>query len=504
VWILSDIETLIGNALRFKRSYLSTIERRPSPLPLAPTSKEERANRNMALYRKLIEYLNRNYPGSPRKLNSIMRQCRVPLYFALWYLLNILYNITNKWALEGVRGLVDTAILNGRIHNKAGVSSSLPLTMGCLQFAVGSIYACVLWLCGWRPLPHAGELRGAIDQMRRCKWRAVDGHSYSSVLNINTEDSAVSNPKLSDTSHIAIYHTLGQLCTVLSLSLNSIGFAHVIKAMEPFFSAIASRVYFGKRMDIRVYLALIPVVGGVILAVAGSDEFSWLAFWFGMGSNVFFAIRAVVSKIAMSSSSSECSHFTNDTHMTTQSATQISPCNLFAAVTCISFAFSIPLAVIFEGRILMDTIKYVAAAEADIGNGQDKMTILWYISCSGLFHYLNNEVMYQVLDKVHPITLAVGNTLKRVFIIVAGVVVFSTPVSWQTAIGSTIGITGVLVYSLMKQWYDSDQRERKDHLNSDGDNDEILVTELVESGSYDAASDQHLISRKYIITDQSS
>jgi hypothetical protein len=56
----------------------------------------------------------------------------------------------------------------------------------------------------------------------------------------------------------------------------------------------------------------------------------------------------------------------------------------------------------------------------------------------------------------------------------------------------------------MKQWYDSDQRERKDHLNSDGDNDEILVTELVESGSYDAASDQHLISRKYIITDQSS
>jgi solute carrier family 35 protein E1 len=251
-------------------------------------------------------------------------------------------------------------------------------------------------------------------------------------------------------------------------------------------------------MDIRVYLALIPVVGGVILAVAGSDEFSWLAFWFGMGSNLFFAMRAVVSKIAMNSSSSESSHDINQT--ISQPATQISPCNLFAAVTCISFVFSIPLAVLFEGRILINTIKYVAtAAKKETGDGQDtKMTVLWYIFCSGLFHYLNNEVMYQVLDKVHPITLAVGNTLKRVFIIVAGVVVFSTPVSWQTAIGSTIGITGVMVYSLMKQWYDTDQHERKDHLNSDDDNDGELVTELVDSSSFDVASDQHLVSRKHI------
>jgi solute carrier family 35 protein E1 len=61
--------------------------------------------------------------------------------------------------------------------------------------------------------------------------------------------------------------------------------------------------------------------------------------------------------------------------------------------------------------------------------------------------------MYVTLSKVHPITLAVGNTAKRVFIIVAGILVFSTPVTVQTAIGSTIGIGGVFVYSLMKQWY---------------------------------------------------
>merc|ERR1712161_60500 len=71
---------------------------------------------------------------------------------------------------------------------------------------------------------------------------------------------------------------------------------------------------------------------------------------------------------------------------------------------------------------------------------------------SGLFHYLNNEVMYLALSKVHPVTLAVGNTMKRVFVMVAAVIVFQNPVSVQAAIGSAIGISGVLLYSLTKQY----------------------------------------------------
>jgi hypothetical protein len=35
------------------------------------------------------------------------------------------------------------------------------------------------------------------------------------------------------------------------------------------------------------------------------------------------------------------------------------------------------------------------------------------------------------------------------------VLVFATPVSLQTAIGSAIAIGGVFVYSLAKQWYGS-------------------------------------------------
>merc|ERR1712176_790531 len=74
---------------------------------------------------------------------------------------------------------------------------------------------------------------------------------------------------------------------------------------------------------------------------------------------------------------------------------------------------------------------------------------------SGLLHYLNNEVMYLALSNVHPVTLAVGNTMKRVFIILASVIVFRNPVSVQAAIGSAVGIGGVLLYSLTKQHYEA-------------------------------------------------
>ena len=135
-----------------------------------------------------------------------------------------------------------------------------------------------------------------------------------------------------------------------------------------------------------------------------------------------------------------------------------SPANLFAAVTCASFVLSVPPALAFEGGILMEMSRVAAAGAGGGGEAE----ILACVVASGLFHYLNNEVMYLVLSNVHPITLAVGNTAKRVFIIAAGVLVFATPVSPQTAIGSAIAIGGVFVYSLAKQWYGSAGGNRLD------------------------------------------
>jgi len=70
---------------------------------------------------------------------------------------------------------------------------------------------------------------------------------------------------------------------------------------------------------------------------------------------------------------------------------------------------------------------------------------------SGLSFYLYNEVSFYTLDSVHPITHAVGNTIKRVILILFSVIRFGTPMTTQSMIGSAVAIFGVFAYSIAKQ-----------------------------------------------------
>ncbi|XVE91604.1 hypothetical protein REPUB_Repub01dG0024400 [Reevesia pubescens] len=66
-----------------------------------------------------------------------------------------------------------------------------------------------------------------------------------------------------------------------------------------------------------------------------------------------------------------------------------------------------------------------------------------------LFH-LYNQLATNTLERVAPLTHAVGNVLKRVFVIGFSVVVFGNKISTQTGIGTAIAIAGVAIYSLIK------------------------------------------------------
>eukprot|EP00540_Astrosyne_radiata_P017412 CAMPEP_0116845746 /NCGR_PEP_ID=MMETSP0418-20121206/13448_1 /TAXON_ID=1158023 /ORGANISM="Astrosyne radiata, Strain 13vi08-1A" /LENGTH=357 /DNA_ID=CAMNT_0004476911 /DNA_START=45 /DNA_END=1118 /DNA_ORIENTATION=+ len=305
--------------------------------------------------------------------DSIMRRLKIGSYFALWYALNIVYNVLNKKVLNQL---------------------PTPMTVGSMQFGVGSLYASLLWTLRLRARP------------------AFVGES-------------------TDIQAIGIFHCIGQLFTMMSLGAASVSFTHLVKALEPFFSALVSALVLQKWMKPQVYASLIPVVAGVGYACLKERSFSWIAFSTAMGSNAAFALRAVRSK----------SYLSNSLQKNMTSA------NLFGLVTIMAFVFSIPIALALEGTSFLSL--WSRATET-----VPAMQLMRGIFLSGLFHYLNNEVMYLALSNVHPVTLAVGNTMKRVFIMVASVIVFQTAVSLQAGVGAAIGILGVLLYSLTKQHYE--------------------------------------------------
>lgn len=283
--------------------------------------------------------------------------------------------------------------------------------MGCLQFLVGSLYSILLWVTKLRPAP------------------------------VLTSQGRVAVNK------VGFYHMSGQELSMMSLGAGSVSFTHIVKALEPFFSAVVSALFYGKWMHPVVYATLVPVVGGVAYACLKERSFSWLAFWTAMGSNLAFALRAVVSKSALDSADGDLGE-------------NLTSVNLFGVVTIFAFVQSIPLFLLGEGLSFIDLWKKALSftTSSELVRG---------LILSGLLHYLNNEVMYLALSNVHPVTLAVGNTMKRVFIVVASVLVFRNPISVQAAIGSAVGIGGVLLYSLAKQYYEELEKEKKKKLEEE-------------------------------------
>lgn len=314
--------------------------------------------------------------SNQHEMGGFVGKLKMGLYFLLWYALNVVYNIMNKKVLNVIPA---------------------PLTVGSLQLAVGAVFTASLWSLGLRPAPK-----------------------------VNTKGKRL-------VQRIGTFHAVGQLLTVTSLGSGTVSFTHIVKATEPFFSALVAALVFQTWMKPQVYVTLLPVVGGVGYACFKGLDFSWLALFTALGSNLAFAFRAVFSKSAMN-------EYIGD---------NINSTNLFGIVTIEAFVISVPIALLGEGLSFLNLWPRALAA-----GSSSPLHLGANIVLSGLFHYLNNEVMYLALQRVHPVTLAVANTMKRVFILVASVAFFHDPITKQAALGSAIGIGGVLLYSLTKQHYE--------------------------------------------------
>ena len=77
----------------------------------------------------------------------------------------------------------------------------------------------------------------------------------------------------------------------------------------------------------------------------------------------------------------------------------------------------------------------------------------WLSRFRGFLYYIYNEVAFLALAEVAPVTHAVTNTVKRVVIILASILVFKTSITPLGAVGSAVTIAGALCYGLAKNKY---------------------------------------------------
>ncbi|XP_042040398.1 glucose-6-phosphate/phosphate translocator 1, chloroplastic-like [Salvia splendens] len=224
---------------------------------------------------------------------------------------------------------------------------------------------------------------------------------------------------------VAVAHTIGHVAATVSMSKVAVSFTHIIKSGEPAFSVLVSRFILGETFPPAVYLSLIPIIGGCGLSALTELNFNMIGFMGAMISNLAFVFRNIFSKKGMKGKS-------------------VSGMNYYACLSMLSLVILTPFAIAVEGP------KMWAAgfqqALSDIGP-----QIVWWMAAQSVFYHLYNQVSYMSLDEISPLTFSIGNTMKRISVIVSSIIIFQTPVQPINALGAAIAVLGTFLYSQAKQ-----------------------------------------------------
>ncbi|XWS40721.1 hypothetical protein CRYUN_Cryun17cG0019600 [Craigia yunnanensis] len=177
--------------------------------------------------------------GETKDSSGLARTLQLGAMTAVWYLLNIYFNIFNKQVLKVY---------------------TFPATVTAFQVGCGTLIILIMWASN---LYHRPKL---------------------------------TRSQLAAIIPLAVAHTLGNLLTNVSLGKVNVSFTHTVKAMEPFFTVLFSVLFLGEWPTFWIVSSIIPVVGGVALASFTEASFNWIGFCSAMASNVTNQSRNVLSK----------------------------------------------------------------------------------------------------------------------------------------------------------------------------------------------------------------
>ena len=95
---------------------------------------------------------------------------------------------------------------------------------------------------------------------------------------------------------MGIFHAIGHAAGTLGTTYGSVSFAQVVKAAGPVYACALSAVVLRQAVSLRVWMSLLPIIGGVALATMKELSFAWGALIGAVVSDLALALRNVYSK----------------------------------------------------------------------------------------------------------------------------------------------------------------------------------------------------------------
>ena len=225
---------------------------------------------------------------------------------------------------------------------------------------------------------------------------------------------------------------LSVLLAVASFKYVDVSLEQALAASSPAFTAAMGVVILKKRERGKVWLTLLPVVGGAMISAGGVPEVSWFGVTLVILSNIARGTKSCMQELLLGKDALD----------------SINLLRYMAAFSCLTL---LPFSFVIEGpAIIMERLSYVSRdgtiAAALIAN------------CTGAF--MVNLCQFQVTENVGALSMQVLGNLKNVFTSTVSVFVFRNAVTSLSIVGYGITMAGAW-------WYNKEKNREKAEAGKD-------------------------------------
>ncbi|KRY75510.1 Solute carrier family 35 member E1 [Trichinella pseudospiralis] len=203
----------------------------------------------------------------------------------------------------------------------------------------------------------------------------------------------------------------------VSLYKVPVSYAHTVKATMPIFSVVCARFIIGEKQTKLIYMSLIPILLGVMIATVSEMSFSAVGLCSALCSTFTYALmNAYVKKVI------------KDTGLH-----HVRLLGLIAQTSCI---------LLLPVWLIIDVSRY-----GIVEVGFSKLTVCGLVSASGFLNFAQNVCTFSLINQLSVLSYAIANVTKRIIVISSSLITLKNPVTPVNVGGMLLAVVGVFGYT---------------------------------------------------------
>ncbi|KAF9982379.1 suppressor of loss of ypt1 [Mortierella antarctica] len=271
------------------------------------------------------------------------------------------------------------------------------------------------------------------------------------------------------TAPLVGFQVVGHVFSSVAISRVPLSVVHTVKALTPLFTVLFYRVVLGTTYSQAVYLSLVPLTAGVMLACRMSLEFNnMVGLCCALLSTLVFVMQNVFTKKILSSNSNSKTKpqqqpgehhgmggLGNHESIYAESGSgegsgghqKLDKINILFYSSTMAAVCMIPMWLYTEGWTLMFSEDPLGRAEGSTGTW---VVISWLLFLNGVSHFFQNFLAFSVLALTSPVTYSIASLIKRIVVIIASIVYFHQTLGTTQWTGVCLTFWGLWMYNSAK------------------------------------------------------